>query len=174
MTDLLVSFFAGFVAFLVGLLRFLPLRPGGRDPEIVFAIFSIIVLLTFLAAGFGLSTDFSWRVSVFYGGTVAAYFLSRLFPRRERDAPRLPPQYVALSRRIDETFKAMEADDAMQGVLPGDPIRAKAHLRALERDFKELQREGQRLRSQRRHVVMAGFIGTLLFLAYLAVQYLMV
>jgi preprotein translocase subunit SecG len=171
MIELLAIAFAGFVAFLLGLLKYLPLKHGDRDPEHLLAIVSSIVLLLFLAASIGLLTGFSWlRIAVFYGGTVAAYFLSRLFPRREREIPQLPPEYVALSRRMDETFKAMK-DKVARGGEPSqqDALTLTSYTKMVDESSEAML---QQIRRESRMVKMAALAIMAFFLIYMVIAIL--
>ncbi len=159
----------GLIVFGIGLAKLSPIRPGERGAEILLAIFSGVALLSMLLGG---PDGAMARVGAFWFGALCGYVVYRLVPKRASEPPRMSAQYHAATRRIDRAFEALKAD-APGGVHTGDLSDAKAHSREIDRGFEELQREGERLRSQSRQVVLAGFIGTALFVAYLVVQYLM-
>ena len=168
---------AGLIVFGIGLLKFSPIRPGERSAEILLAMISGICLLFILGGAFepvaGGPGGAIARLAVLWVGALCGYLVYRLLPKRAPEPPRMSAEYRVATRRIDQAFEAMQAD-AARGALPGDLTRAKAHFREIDRGFEELQREGQRLRSQSRQITLAGFIATVLLLAYLVVQYLMV
>ena len=166
MIELLAIAFGGFVAFLAMLLRSLPLRPGERDPEHLLALGSIIVLLVFLGAAFGLIAVDSWaRIAALYGGMVAGYLLSRLFPRREPDHAPRSAKYLALSRQADETFQAMK-DAAARGeeVSREDALKLESYAKRMV-EFDHPRRPLQ-------HFKLILAVATALFVLYLLFAYL--
>jgi hypothetical protein len=164
------SALGGLIVFGIGLAKLSPIQPGERAAEVLLAIISGLALLSMLLDG---PSGAMARVAAFWFGALCGYVVYRLVPKRVPEPPRMSAQYHAATRRIDRAFEALKAD-AAGGVQTADLSHAKAHFREIERGFEELQREGKRLRSQSRQVMLAGFICTALFVAYLVVQYLMV
>ncbi|HEV3010820.1 MAG TPA: hypothetical protein VGX52_17465 [Burkholderiales bacterium] len=176
MIELAACAFGGFIAFLLGLAKQGPFRPGDRGPEILFAICSAIALICLFLVVAGNDPAYrsreaafaaAGRILAFYAGTACAYFAYGRFRRakpvspnpRSLERPHMSPEYEAADRRMDEIFEAMKADALRGPPSSGDPRTIPSYTKMIDEAGEALLQASEReSRAAERTVKMAGVV----------------